>query len=304
VLPAEVLEYLAPLPGQTLVDATVGAGGHTQLLAERVGPAGRVIGLDQDAAMLALARPRLESLRDPETRFLGETGFLTLVQANFAQLREVLDDLGLDAVDGVLADLGFCSDQIEDPKRGLSFQQPGPLDMRLDPTQGEPASALLGRLNERDLADLIWRYGEERFSRRIARKIVETRKHAPLETTEQLAELVRRCVPRPRNPVSRRNRVSAIDPATRTFQALRIAVNDELAALDRLLEVLPACLKPGGRAVLISFHSLEDRRVKQAFRNKEVWEVLTRKPVQAGDEEVRNNPRARSAKLRAARIRH
>jgi 16S rRNA (cytosine1402-N4)-methyltransferase len=283
VLPAEVLEYLVPAPGQTLVDATVGAGGHGRLLAERVGPAGRLIGLDQDAAMLALARPRLEGLP------------VQLVQANFAQLREVLDDLGVEAVDGVLMDLGFCSDQMDDPERGLSFQQPGPLDMRLDPTQGEPASALLRHLKERDLADLIWRYGEERFSRRIARKIVETRKQTPLETTDQLAELVRRCVPRPRG------QRAPIDPATRTFQALRIAVNDELAALDRLLEVLPACLKPGGRAVIISFHSLEDRRVKQAFRDKDAWEVLTRKPVQAGDEEVRNNPRARSAKLRAAR---
>src|SRR5438477_2298573 len=180
-------------------------------------------------------------------------------------------------------------------ERGLSFSQPGPLDMRLDPTQGEPASTLLRRLNERDLADLIYEYGEERFSRRIARRIVEARRTRPPQTTEELAELVRRCVPRPRG------KRPGIDPATRTFQALRIAVNDELGALDRLLAQLPRCLKPGGRAVLISFHSLEDRLVKTAFRDRSVWEALTRKPVQAADEEVQANPRARSAKLRAAR---
>jgi 16S rRNA (cytosine1402-N4)-methyltransferase len=283
VLVAEVLQTLAPAAGQTMVDATVGAGGHAQLVAEQLGPTGRLIGLDRDPAMLALARPRLE--RHPAT----------LVHANFDQLPEVLHELGIPAVDGVLADLGICSDQIDVPERGFSFQQPGPLDMRMDPEQGEPASALLKRLSERDLADLFWRYGEERYSRRIARKIVETRRRAPLETTEQLADLVRRCVPRARG------RRHTIDPATRVFQALRIAVNEELEALDRLLAVLPSCVKPGGRAVVISFHSLEDRRVKLAFRDRQHWEILTPKPVQAKDEELRNNPRARSAKLRAAR---
>jgi 16S rRNA (cytosine1402-N4)-methyltransferase len=283
VLPSEVVKLLEPAPGQVVVDATVGAGGHARLLAERVAPGGRVIGLDQDPGMLDLARPRLEGLP------------VTLVHANFDRLREVLDELGLGAVNAVLADLGVCSDQLDAAGRGFSFQQEGPLDMRLDPTQGEPASALLRRLNERDLADLIYQYGEERFSRRIARKIVETRRRAPLETTGQLAELVRRCVPRPRN------RRHTIDPATRVFQALRIAVNDELGALDRLLVDLPRCVRPGGRAAVISFHSLEDRRVKQAFRDRSLWEVLTAKPVQATEEELRDNPRARSAKLRAAR---
>jgi 16S rRNA (cytosine1402-N4)-methyltransferase len=281
VLPAEVLEALAVAPGQVVVDATVGAGGHTRLLAERLMPGGRLIGLDQDAAMLDLSRPRLEGLP------------VTLVQANFEQLREVLNDLGIGQVDAVFADLGFCSDQLDDPQRGLSFSRPGPLDMRLDPTRGEPASALLRRLSERDLADLIYQYGEERFSRRIAHKIVEVRKRTPLETTEQLADLVRRCVPH-------RGRRIAIDPATRVFQALRIAVNDELGALDRLLAALPGCVKIGGRAAIISFHSLEDRRVKLSFRDRSHWDALTRKPVQANEDEVRNNPRARSAKLRAA----
>jgi 16S rRNA (cytosine1402-N4)-methyltransferase len=283
VMPAEVLEVLAPASGQTLVDATVGGGGHARLLAERLGPTGRLIGLDQDAGMLALARPRLEGLP------------VTLVHQRFDQLPQVLAQLGVAAVDGVLADLGFSSDQVDAPERGLSFQQAGPLDMRLDPTAGgETAADLLRRLSERDLADLIYQYGEERFSRRIARRIVETRQRTPLTTTDQLADVVRRCLPRPRG------RRHGLDPATRTFQALRIAVNDELGALDRLLAALPAVVKPGGRAAIISFHSLEDRRVKQAFRSKDVWEVLTRKPVQAGEEEVRNNPRARSAKLRAA----
>lgn len=284
VLPAEVLALLAPSPGQVFVDATVGAGGHARLLAERLAPGGRLIGLDCDAAMLELARPRLAGLP------------ITLAQAPFSRLRDVLDEQGIAAVDGVLADVGVCSDQLDDPQRGLSFMQPGPLDMRLDPTTGEPASALLRRLSERDLADLIWRYGEERFSRRIARRIVEVRRRAPLETTEELAELVRRCVPRP----SGRRHKLPIDPATRVFQALRIAVNDELGELEKLLKILPACVRPGGRAAVISFHSLEDRLVKTAFRDRSLWETLTRKPVQAGEEEVRNNPRSRSAKLRAA----
>jgi 16S rRNA (cytosine1402-N4)-methyltransferase len=282
VLPAEVLAHLAPVPGQTVVDATVGAGGHARLLAERVAPNGRLIGLDRDPAMLELARRRLEGLP------------VTLVHANFNRLRTVLDDLNVPAADAVLADLGVCSDQLDAAERGFSFQQAGPLDMRLDPEEGETAGELVGRLSERDLADLIYQYGEERFSRRIARRIVELRQRSPLETTEQLAELVRRCVPRPKG------RRPTIDPATRVFQALRIAVNDELGALDRFLAVLPKCVRPGGRAAVISFHSLEDRRVKQAFRDRERWEALTRKPVQADDEEVRNNPRARSAKLRAA----
>jgi 16S rRNA (cytosine1402-N4)-methyltransferase len=283
VLTAEVLAFLAPQPGQILVDATVGAGGHARLLAERLGPAGHLIGLDRDETMLALARARLAESHCP----------VQLVHANFDRLPEVLKHLGIAAVDGVLADLGVCSDQLDDPERGFTFQQPGPLDMRMDATEGEPAAALLRRLSERDLADLFWKYGEERLSRRIARRIVETRRREPMETTEQLAQLVRRSVPRPRG--------RQIDPATRVFQALRIAVNDELGALDRFLEVLPDCLKSGGRAVIISFHSLEDRRVKQAFRDRQFWEVLTKKPIQAGEEELRRNPRARSAKLRAAR---
>ncbi len=287
VLASEVLAFLEPKPGEVFVDATVGAGGHARLLAERLALGGRLIGLDQDPAMLDLARPRLEGLP------------VTLVCSSFDRLETVLDELGIDKVDGVLADLGICSDQLDDPERGLSFSRPGPLDMRLSREGGETAGDLLRRLPERDLADLIYEYGEERFSRRIARKIVERRKEAPLETTEELAELVRRCVPR--SGGKGKGKRHSIDPATRVFQALRIAVNDELGALERLLVTLLERVKPGGRAAIISFHSLEDRRVKQAFRVKEDWHALTRKPVQAGEEEERNNPRSRSAKLRAAR---
>jgi 16S rRNA (cytosine1402-N4)-methyltransferase len=288
VLAAGVLELLDPVPGQVIVDLTLGSGGHARLISERLQPAGRLIGLDQDSAMLDLARPRLAGLP------------VTLVQANFGQLPEVLRDLEIPFVDGVLADLGICSDQLDDAQRGFSFAASGPLDMRMDRDCGETARDLLLRLSERDLADLIYQYGEERFSRRIAARIVEVRRRQPLNTTEELADLVRRCVPRPKRKPGQR---SPIDPATRVFQALRIAVNDELRMLERLLQAMPGCVRPGGRAAVISFHSLEDRQVKQAFRNREVWEELTRKPWMATDEETANNPRARSAKLRAARRR-
>ncbi len=278
VLPAEVVRLLDPKPGETWVDCTVGAGGHARLLAERIAPGGRLIGLDQDEAMLILARPRLDGLP------------VTLVHANFDQLPEVLANLGLDQVDGLLADLGFASDQMDDPARGLSFQADGPLDMRLDPTLGQTAADLVNRLGEKALADLIYEYGEERKSRWVAKRIVERRKEKPFETTGELAEVVRRSVPRSGN----------IDPATRTFQALRIAVNDELGALDRLLAALPKLIRPGGRAGVISFHSLEDRRVKHAFRDRETWDAVTKKPVEATDAETTTNPRARSAKLRVA----
>jgi 16S rRNA (cytosine1402-N4)-methyltransferase len=280
VMPVEVVRGLAPAAGQVVVDATVGAGGHTRLLAECVGPTGRVVGLDRDANMLERAESQLKGLP------------VTLVHGNFDRLRAVLDQLGIGQIDAVLADLGVCSEQLDDPTRGLSFQQAGPLDMRLDPGSGASARDLLYRLNERDLADIFWKYGEERFSRRIAKRVVETRRREPLETTEQLAALVRRCVPRSKG--------QKIDPATRAFQALRIAVNDELGALEQLLQQLPGCVRPGGRVAIISFHSLEDRLVKHVLRDRAVWQELARKPVQAGADEVDRNPRARSAKLRCA----
>ncbi len=282
VLPEEALRWLAPQPGQVVVDCTAGAGGHSRLIAERVAPSGRVICLDQDPAMLDIARPRLEGLP------------VTLVHSPFSQLPRTLQTLGVGRVDGVLADLGVCSAQLDDPARGFSFTHEGPLDMRMNPGELEPAGVLVNRLGEYDLANLIFRHGEERHSRRIARRIVDARRRSPIETTAQLADIVRSAVPRGKGP--------SIDPATRTFQALRIAVNEEARELDRLLDNLPRVLKPGGRAVLISFHSLEDRPVKQAFKDADTWDALTKKPVEAGEAEAAANPRARSAKLRAAAL--
>jgi 16S rRNA (cytosine1402-N4)-methyltransferase len=281
VLPAEVLRLLDPQPGEIWVDCTTGAGGHARLIAERIAPTGRLIGLDQDAGMLALARPRLEGLP------------VTLVHANFDQLATVLTKVGIATVDGVLADLGFASDQVADPARGLSFQQNGPLDMRLDPAAELTAADLVNGVSEQALADLFWEYGEERHSRRVARRIVERRKEKPFETTADLAEVVKQVVPRSRDSFR-------IHPATRVFQALRIAVNDELGALERLLETLPNVVRIGGRVGIISFHSLEDRRVKYAFRDRTAWRPLTKKPIEATDEEAARNPRSRSAKLRVA----
>ena len=278
MLAVEVLNLADPQPGQTWVDCTVGGGGHSRLIAQKLGTGGRLIGLDQDPTMLERARPALEGLP------------VTLVHANFDQLSDVLRNLGIERVDGVLADLGFASDQMDERSRGLSFREDGPLDMRLNPTGGSTAADLVNAMSEEALADVFYEFGEERKSRRVAKKIVERRAVKPFTTTADLAEIVRRCVPRS----------GSIDPATRVFQALRIAVNDELGVLDRLLAMLPEIVKPGGKVAIISFHSLEDRRVKQAFKIAEVWKPLTKKPVEAGDEEVSRNPRARSAKLRVA----
>jgi 16S rRNA (cytosine1402-N4)-methyltransferase len=280
VLASEVLHWLAPRPGDVIVDGTLGGGGHTRLLAEAVGEAGLIISLDRDSKALAAAEQNLAGLP------------IKLVHANFAELPQVLDQLGLASINGILLDLGLSSDQLADPLRGFSFQTGGELDLRFDPEEGEPAWRLLERLSAEDLADIIYQYGEERFSRRIARKIVERRRFAPIRTAGELADLVRRCVPRSRG--------HAIDPATRTFQALRIAVNRELESLETALAGIPDCLKPGGRTAIISFHSLEDRLVKNAFRSDARWEVLTRKPIRAGEEEVRRNPRSRSARMRVA----
>jgi 16S rRNA (cytosine1402-N4)-methyltransferase len=284
VLLDEVVEWLAPREGSTLVDGTAGAGGHTAALARRVGASGRVIGFDRDPAMLELARAATGGLP------------VSLVHAPYSAMREGLAGLGIAAgtVDGVVLDLGLSSDQLAWRGRGFSFGSDGPLDMRFDPTSDLPTAAeLLAELSAEELADAIYQFGEERFSRRIARRIVETRDAQPLETTGQLADLVRRCIPG-------KLRHGPIDPATRVFQALRILVNDELGHLDAILAELPELLAPGGRAAIISFHSLEDRRVKWAFRGDDRWTVLTRKPVTATAEETAVNPRARSAKLRVA----
>jgi len=281
VLLAEVLQWLDPQPGQVIVDGTVGGGGHARAMAERLGPGGLLIGLDRDPSALDRAQGVLAGLP------------VRLAQANFCDLPEVLAALEVPQVDAILLDLGVSSDQLADSTRGFSFWSDAPLDLRFDPTSGEPAWRLLNRLSEQHLADLIYHYGEERYSRRIARAVVQRRRREPLRTAAELAELVRSVVPPERGP-------GAIDPATRTFQALRIAVNDELKSLEIALRRIPQCVRPGGRVAIISFHSLEDRRVKEAFRGDCRYRPLTRKPVRPSQQELADNPRCRSAKLRVA----
>ena len=278
----EIVAWLAPREGAIIVDGTAGGGGHAAALSRRLGPSGRVIGLDRDPAMLVLAREVLHGLP------------VTLIHAAYGEVRRVLDELEIDRVDGVLLDLGLSSDQLAWESRGFSFAANGPLDMRFDPdSRGPTAADLVNRLSADALAKLFFDFGEERFSRRIARRIVEARQTRPIHTTGQLADLVRRSMPA-------RSRHGPIDPATRVFQALRIVVNDELGQLDAALAAVPEVLKPGGRAAVISFHSLEDRRVKWAFKRDPRLTVLTKKPLTATAQEVAVNPRARSAKLRVA----
>jgi len=280
VLADEVLSALRPSPGKVLVDGTLGGGGHARLLAEAVRPSGRIIALDRDATAIERAADALRNFP------------VQALHANFSDLPEVLAQLGIDRVDGILLDLGLSSDQLADPHRGFSFHSAGPLDLRFDTTRGEPAWKLLERLSAEHLSDLIFKYGEERYSRKIARRIVETRRAEPIDTADSLARLVRQSVPRSRD--------ERIDPATRTFQALRIAVNEELKWLDVALRRLPDCLRTGGRIAVISFHSLEDRQVKGAFRDDARLAVVNRRLIRPSEAETAANPRARSAKLRVA----
>ena len=281
VLLDEVLQWLNPREGSILVDGTAGAGGHTRALAERVGTSGRVVGLDRDPNMLALAASAT-----------SDQANVTLVLSPYSEVEEVLENLGLGQIDGLLLDLGLSSDQLAWHDRGFSFANDGPLDMRFDPDSDGPTAAdLVNTLKEQELADLFFQYGEERHSRRVAWRIVEARKLSPIKTTGRLAELVRKSIPGKWGP---------IDPATRVFQALRVAVNDELGHLERTLNLVPELLKIGGRFAIISFHSLEDRPVKHAFRDDPRLSVLTKKPVTASEGELAANPRSRSAKLRVA----
>lgn len=283
VLADQVMTWLCPTAGQTVVDGTLGGGGHTRLLAQAVGEAGQVIALDRDPDAIEAATERLQGWP------------VQVAHANFADLYEMLGELEIEAVDAILLDLGLSSDQLADENRGFSFHSMGSLDLRMDSSRGEPAWKLVERLSAEHLAEIIYRYGEERLSRRIARRIVDTRKKHPIKTADDLARLVRGVVPQGKH--------ERIDPATRTFQALRIAVNEELKWLEVALRRMPECLRPGGRLAVISFHSLEDRLVKEAFRSDLRWEVLTRRPVRPTDEEVAANPRARSARLRVAALR-
>jgi 16S rRNA (cytosine1402-N4)-methyltransferase len=289
VLLHEVLEYLDPQPGDVVVDATVGAGGHARALGERIGPEGMLIGLDVDPASLATAEAALASMPCP----------VHLRQANFEELPEVLRDLGSRRANVVLADCGVNSDQLADAERGISFQTEGPLDMRLDPRLTETAESLVNRLPEKELADLLFYKGQEGASRKIARRICLLRKSARITTTQKLVEVI--CGALRVNPTSRR---SKIHPATRSFQALRIAVNRELEVLERLVEMAPYVLTTGARMGVISFHSLEDKIVKSGFRRwsgEGLCEVLTKKPIVAGEDERLANPRSRSAKFRVIR---
>ncbi len=281
VLPNEIIQWLDPQPGQTFVDGTFGAGGHTKMLAEAVGASGQIIALDRDQSAIDNASESLSGLP------------IMLVNANYCELGTVLKQLEVESIDGALLDIGLSSDQLEDDQRGFSYHADGELDMRFDTSSGEPAWKLLQRLQEKSIADLIYKYGEERFSRRIARKIVERKNSNPVKTSRDLADLVKSCVPRSKG--------HNIDPATRTFQALRIAVNDELGSLEKALSSFPDFLNVGGKLAIISFHSLEDRIVKTAFRDDVRLEVLTRKPIRPTELETEKNPRSRSAKLRIAK---
>jgi 16S rRNA (cytosine1402-N4)-methyltransferase len=284
VMTAEVLEQLRPEHGGTFVDCTVGLGGHSRALLEA--GATRVIGLDRDLDALAEARDTLAPWADR----------VELVHTDYRALDAVLDARHLTHIDGALADLGVSSMQFDEPGRGFSFQRDEPLDMRMDRSADETAAALVARASEQELADVIYQYGEERYSRRIARAIVEARREAPVDTTARLASIVRRSIPR-RGPMR-------IDPATRTFQALRIRVNRELEGLDAFIETAIRRLRAGARLVVIAFHSLEDRIVKHTLRaiaqRGGAIRILTKRPLTPSDEEVERNPRARSAKLRAA----
>lgn len=297
VLPDEVLTALAPQPGGSFLDGTLGGGGHAALLLAAVGPTGRLFGIDQDPEALAEAQGRLAAI--------GPN--FELRRGNF---EEVLRNWPPDSLDGILLDIGVSSHQLDTPERGFSFWREGPLDMRMDPNAPTTAADLVNQLDERSLADLLFRYGEERMSRPIARAIVERRRQKPFTSTTELAEVVGRVVPRGKD---------GLHPATRSFQGLRIAVNDELGVLERALPAAVSRLRPGGRLAVITFHSLEDRIVKQFMRAEAKGcvcpprlpmcvcgkaprlEVLTSKPVVATPEEIARNTRSRSAKLRVAR---
>jgi 16S rRNA (cytosine1402-N4)-methyltransferase len=288
VLLEEAMGFLAPTAGGVYCDATVGLGGHAAAILQRSSPDGRVVGIDRDQAAITRAAENLAPF--------GQR--VVFAHARFGSLRTVLENAAVPLVDGCLVDLGVSSMQLDHSERGFSFRHNGPLDMRMDQSQGETAADFLRRADEDELERILRDLGEERFARKIARTIVEARDSDEMSTTFALSELIARTIGR-----RERNK----DPATRTFQALRIALNDELGELERFLSDAPLCLKPGGRLVVISFHSLEDRMVKRSFRSlaardadaKPCLRILTKHVVTASDEERKRNPRSRSAKLRA-----
>jgi 16S rRNA (cytosine1402-N4)-methyltransferase len=288
VMVDEVMRYLAPRPGEIFVDATAGSGGHSRLILERILPGGRLVCIDRDQEALATAKERVG----------GDEGSCSFVHANFCDIDAVLKGLGIKAIDGILLDLGVSSLQLANPGRGFSFQSDGPLDMRLDRDSYISAYDLVNNLNEDEIAAILRNFGEERWHRRIAHLVAKERQRLPIATTSQLAALVVRAIPpKYRHPHYR------IHPATRTFQAIRIAVNRELEALETVLSKAIDLLKPQGRICVISFHSLEDRIVKRRLRaaaaSGEV-KILTPKPLTPLQSEIEQNPSSRSSKLRAA----
>lgn len=287
VLLDPVLKVLDPRPGKTIVDCTLGLGGHSSEILRR---GARLIATDFDPANIDVARAKLQAIGGP----------FELFHSNFAAVPTVLQQAGVEQVDGVLADLGVASPQIDDPARGFSFKRPGPLDMRMDPTRGQPASALIARMGERELSAAFRELGDEDDADAVAALIVERRRQQPITTTDQLMAIICEA----RDFTLQRAAGAKLHPATRTFQALRILVNRELANLDRLLAVLPTILKPGGVAAIISFHSGEDRPVKAAFKDGVrggIYSDISDDPIVATEQEIQANPRSRSAKLRWAR---
>jgi 16S rRNA (cytosine1402-N4)-methyltransferase len=296
VLYQEIMDALSPRSGERYLDGTLGAGGHAEGILKASAPQGQLLGLDLDPEALRIASQRLSVFQNR----------IVIRHASYKEAPAVLEEIGWESVQGIVLDLGVSSMQIDQPDRGFSFMEEGPLDMRFDPRRGPSAADLINTLSEAELADIIWEYGEERYSRRIARAIVRER---PIRTTAQLADLVRSAVP---------GYEHQIHPATRTFQGLRIAVNRELDTIKEALPRLVSCLSPGGRIAVISFHSLEDRIVKRFFRKESkdcicppeqpictcehqaALDILTRKPVRPQEEEINQNPRSRSARLRVA----
>lgn len=280
----EVIHFLQLSPGLSVIDGTVGAGGHSQHIHSKIQPDGTLIGLDRDPMMLKHARATV-----------GDSSSIHLIHSSYQQSRDVLDQLGINRVDRVLVDLGLSSDQLADDQRGFGFQAGGELDMRFDTSTGMPAWELLQHSNQKQIADMLKQFGEEKFSDAIAAEIVRRSKRNPIRTTDDLVEAVEAAIPGKAKSDSRKH------PATRVFQALRIAANQELEHLQTFLnQTLPDVLAPGGRVVVLTFHSLEDRLVKQSFRDSSQWENITPKPVTAATAETRLNPRSRTAKLRAA----
>ena len=301
VLLKESVSFLCPRAGGLYADLTLGLGGHSEAILEAAGPDGRLISFDRDPDAVRLATERLD-------RFAGR---VEIIHADFRDAAAILTDKGMGRLDGFMMDLGVSTMQLKTPERGFSFSTDAPLDMRMDTTRGETAADLLIEMSERELADVIFEYGEERWARKIAKRLCERRLDSPIKTTGELADAVKSAIPYKFWPPK-------THPATRTFQALRIAVNDELGALSESLEAMLGLLSPGGRAVVLSYHSLEDRIVKQKFRD---WargctcpkdfprcicnsssrlKVLTGRPVMPSEDETRDNPSARSARLRAA----